>query len=151
MLCREQPPFSAVYTSVHGAELTSAQCLWQLHGHQLRNTFDVGKMALEACNTTPFKKHSGMAMHAAHTAYGLSCVCFDHISLTTQSTMPPHRKEQIMSPQTLIASPTPAEINKFIDQAHKMRADYIAQSVSSGLARLRSLFSHNSGTKSATT
>ena len=56
-----------------------------------------------------------------------------------------------MTPQTFIASPTPAEINKFIDQAHKMRADYIAQSVSSGLARLCSLFSHKSGTKTATT
>ena len=56
-----------------------------------------------------------------------------------------------MTPQTFIASPTPSELDRFIAQAHKMRADYIAQSVSSGLARLRSLFSHKSGTKTATT
>jgi hypothetical protein len=65
--------------------------------------------------------------------------------------MPPDMKEQTMTPQTFIASPTPSELDRFIAQAHKMRADYIAQSVSSGLARLRSLFSHKSGTKTATT
>jgi hypothetical protein len=58
-------------------------------------------------------------------------------------------KEQTMAPQTSFATPTPAEVNRFIAQARHMRGDYIAQSVKSGIAHLRSLFSPKSVTKTA--
>lgn len=42
--------------------------------------------------------------------------------------------------------PAQAEIDSNIAQAHKMRADYIAKSLVSGVSLLRSLFSHKSAT-----
>ncbi|MEM5477996.1 hypothetical protein [Pacificibacter sp. AS14] len=42
--------------------------------------------------------------------------------------------------------PTQAEIDSYIAQAHKMRADYIAKALASGASLLRSLFSNKSAT-----
>lgn len=65
--------------------------------------------------------------------------------------MQSNTKEQTMTSQTSCATPTPAEIDRFIAQAHQMRGDYIAQSVKSRLALLRALFSSKNVTKTAIT
>jgi hypothetical protein len=45
--------------------------------------------------------------------------------------------------------PTPAEVDRFIAQAHQMRGDFIAQTLKSGLNRLRTLFVLKSTSKAA--
>jgi hypothetical protein len=55
-----------------------------------------------------------------------------------------------MTSQTSFASPTPADVDRLIAQAHQMRSDYIAQFVKSGFNRLRSLFALKRVSRAAT-
>jgi len=64
--------------------------------------------------------------------------------------MPCNEKEYPMTSQTSFASPTPADVDRLIAQAHQMRSDFIAQLVKSGFNRLRSLFALKRVSRAAT-
>ena len=54
--------------------------------------------------------------------------------------MPRNMKDDPMNSQVSFETPTQAEVDRFIAQAHQMRSDYIARLFKSGFARLRDVF-----------
>ena len=59
--------------------------------------------------------------------------------------MPRNMKEKPMSTQVSFETPTQAEVDRCIAQAHLMRSDYISKLVKSGLAHLRGVFLQKRG------
>ena len=57
--------------------------------------------------------------------------------------MPRKMKDGPMNSQVSFQTPTAADVDRLIAQAHQMRSDFIAQSVRAGLARLRDIFPKN--------
>lgn len=57
--------------------------------------------------------------------------------------MPRYMKEKQMSTQVSFETPTQADVDRFIAQAHQMRSEYISQWIKSGFARLRDVFPKN--------
>ena len=59
--------------------------------------------------------------------------------------MPRNMKENTMSTQVSFQTPTQADVDGIIAQAHQMRSEYISGLFKSGLARLRDVFPKNRG------
>lgn len=57
--------------------------------------------------------------------------------------MPRYMKEKQMSTQVSFETPTQADVDRFIAQAHQMRSEYIYHRIKSGFARLRDVFPKN--------
>lgn len=51
-------------------------------------------------------------------------------------------KDPTMSTQPQFKTPTPAEVQNIIQQAHRMRSEYLANSIKSGLSNLHGVFAH---------
>ena len=51
-------------------------------------------------------------------------------------------KDAFMSTNINTRTPTQAEIDTIIEQAHQMRSEYLARSIKAGFATLRGLFVH---------
>ena len=59
--------------------------------------------------------------------------------------MPYNMKDEPMNSQVPFDTPTQAEVDRFIAQAHQMRSEYFAQLFKSGFARFRGVFSKKRG------
>ena len=59
-------------------------------------------------------------------------------------------KDNIMNTQPQCKTPTPAEVQKIIHQAHQMRSDYIAKSIKVGLSKLHGIFANKKPLGNAT-
>jgi hypothetical protein len=55
-----------------------------------------------------------------------------------------------MNTQPQFKTPTPAEVQKIIHRAHRMRSEYFANSVKAGLSNLPGVFGHKNPVANAT-
>lgn len=55
-----------------------------------------------------------------------------------------------MNTQIKLETPTAAEMQKIINQAQRMRSEYMTQSIKTGLSNLRGLFAHKQPAGNAT-
>jgi hypothetical protein len=55
-----------------------------------------------------------------------------------------------MNTQPQFKTPTPAEVQNIIHRAHRMRSEYLANSIKAGLSNLQVLFGHKNPVASAT-
>jgi hypothetical protein len=63
-----------------------------------------------------------------------------HPYITTIDTLTTDTKRKIMNTHINFEMPTQAEIEKMIYQAHRMRSEYLANSIKAGLSNLRGIF-----------
>ncbi len=88
-------------------------------------------------------------MQSTHTVYGLGFGDWS-ISLCKQRHKP-NTKDAAMNTHINIETPTQAEIDRIIQRAHRMRSEYLARSINSGLSRLYGVFRHKKPVSDATT
>jgi hypothetical protein len=55
-----------------------------------------------------------------------------------------------MNTQLQFKTPTPAEVQKIIHRAHRMRSEYLAKSIKAGLSNLQGILAHKNPVANAT-
>lgn len=59
-------------------------------------------------------------------------------------------KDSTMNMQLQFKTPTPAEVQKIIHRAHRMRSEYLAKSIKAGLPNVQGIFGRKNPVGSAT-
>jgi len=59
-------------------------------------------------------------------------------------------KDATMNTEPQFKKPTPAEVQKIIHRAHRMRSEYLAKSLKAGLSNLQGVFGHKNPAVNAT-